>query len=310
MAAMQVIQADFLGKVSYLMLQHASKVLPPGVEEAIRRAAAEEPNSKGKAYLEAMVRNMEVSRARGVPLCQDTGVPMFYLDLPPALAVEGDVRAELEEATRKATRDAPLRQQVTHPLTNVNSGDNVGWGAPPIFVNYNNRIDYLELLAVPRGGGAEIKSSAVVPIPGAPKESTILKTVLDAVAMAGGENCSPNIVGVAVGGFGIDFTEYLARRAIYREPLNSRHEDPQVAALEEKLFRAVNNLGIGPLGVGGKTTCLGLHMEIAGCHSAVFPIAVSFYCWSARFSRARIYPDGRVQFVTHPELNKEFPHGT
>jgi tartrate dehydratase alpha subunit/fumarate hydratase class I-like protein len=115
---------------------------------------------------------------------------------------------------------------------------------------------------------------------------------------------------VAVGGFGIDFTEYLARRAIYREPLNSRHEDPQVAALEEKLFRAVNNLGIGPLGVGGKTTCLGLHMEIAGCHSAVFPIAVSFYCWSARYSRARIYPDGRVQFVTHPELNKEFPHGT
>lgn len=306
---MKVVQSDFLEKISYLMLCHASKVLPPGVEQAIRKAAREEPNPKGKAYFQAMVRNMEVSRKRGVPLCQDTGVPMFYIDLPPGFFIEGDLRAALEEATRKATKDTPLRQQVTHPLTNVNSGDNVGWGVPPIFLNYNNRIDYLELLAVPRGGGAEIKGSAVVPIPGAPKENTIMKTVLDAVALAGGENCSPNIVGVAVGGFGIDFTENLARKSLYREPLNSRHENAQVAALEEKLFLAVNRLGIGPLGVGGKTTCLGLHMEIAGCHSAVFPIAVAFYCWSARYSRARIFQDGRVEFVTHPELNKEITHG-
>jgi len=305
---MNVIQASLIEKVSYLMLCHASKVLPPGVEQALRRAEEEETQPKGKAYLQAMVRNTEVSRQRGVPLCQDTGVPMFYIDLPPGFAIEGDLRAALEKATRKATKDTPLRQQVTHPLTNVNSGDNVGWGAPPIFLNYNNRIDYLELLAVPRGGGAEIKGLAVVPIPGAPKENTILKTVLDAVALAGGENCSPNIVGVAVGGFGVDYTETLARKAIYREPLNSRHQDPQVAALEERLFRMVNRLGIGPLGVGGKTTCLGLHMEIAGCHSAVFPIAVAFYCWSARYSRARIYPDGRVEFLTHPELNQEITH--
>jgi tartrate/fumarate subfamily iron-sulfur-dependent hydro-lyase alpha chain len=164
---MKLIQADLVGKVSYLMLHHASKVLPPGVEQAIRKAAEEETKPKGKAYLQAMVRNMEVSRQRGVPLCQDTGVPMFYIDLPPGLAIEGDV-SRLEEATRKATRDAPLRQQVTHPLTNVNSGDNVGWGAPPIFVNYNNRIDYLELLAVPRGGGAGIKAGGSS-YPGAPE---------------------------------------------------------------------------------------------------------------------------------------------
>jgi tartrate dehydratase alpha subunit/fumarate hydratase class I-like protein len=109
--------------------------------------------------------------------------------------------------------------------------------------------------------------------------------------------------------FGVDFTEYLARRGDLSGALNSRHEDPQVAALEENCSRESTDLGIGPLGVGGKTTCLGLHMEIAGCHSAVFPIAVSFYCWSARYSRARIYPDGRVEFVTHPELNKEITHG-
>lgn len=306
---MKVVTADFLGNLSYVMLCHSSKVLPPRVAEAIRKAAEVESNPKGKVYFEAMVRNMEVSRERDVPLCQDTGVPMFYIDLPPGFYIEGDLQEALEKATRKATRDAPLRQQITHPLTNENSGDNVGWGMPPTFLNYNNRIDYLELLVVTRGGGAEVKSSCVVPIPGAPKENTIMKTVLDAVALVGGENCSPNIVGVAVGGFGLDYTENLARKAIYREPLNSRHEDPQIAALEEKLFTAINNLGIGPLGVGGETTCLGLHMEIAGCHSAVFPIAVTFYCWSARYSRARIYQEGKVEFITHPELKEVIAHG-
>lgn len=306
---MRTIEADFLGEISYRLLCHASVVLPPGVENAIREAERDETNHKGKTYFNAMVRNIDTARERFIPLCQDTGVPMFYLELPPNLYIAGNLRASLEDAIIRATRDVPLRQQITHPLTNVNSGTNVGWGIPPIFINYNDQVDYLELLAVTRGGGAELKWSTIVPIPGAPKEKAIVKTVLDAVAMTGGENCSPNIIGVAVGGFGIDFTENLARKAIYREPLNSRHQDLQVARLEYELFQAVNNLGMGPLGVGGKTTCIGLHMEIAGCHSAMFPIAVAFYCWAARYSRVRIYPDLRMEFVTHPELQGVMKNG-
>lgn len=299
---MGTIGADQIENVAYTLLRHASTELPPEVERALRNAWERESNPTAKAYFAAILENLDIARRDGVPVCQDTGVPMYYVTLGSRVLVEGNLKQAFVNATARATADTPLRQQVTNPLTNENPGTNVGWQMPPIFFDYLDGADYVEILAVPKGGGAELKGSCVVPIPGAPKEETILKTVIDAVAMPGGEPCTPTIVGVAVGGFGLDHTEYLARKAIYRTPLNSRHPDPNVAALEEKLYAALNRLGIGPLGVGGDTTCLAVHMDIAGTHSAVFPIAVAFYCWASRYSRARVYAGGEVEYITHPHL--------
>jgi tartrate/fumarate subfamily iron-sulfur-dependent hydro-lyase alpha chain len=299
---MTLIEAGVVEEVCYRLLRHASIELPPDVEMAIQHAYEQETYATARVYFEAILKNLEIARSRQVPICQDTGVPMFYIMLGSEVAVKGDLRGAVERATARATTDTPLRQQVTHPLTNENPGTNVGWMMPPIFLDYAYGADFLDVMAVPKGGGAELKGSCVVPIPGAPREATILKVVVDSLAMAGGEMCPPVVVGVGVGGLGLDYTQALARKAIYRSPLNSRHSDPQVAEIEERLYAAVNQLGIGPLGVGGATSCLGLHIEIAGSHSANFPISVAFYCWAARHSRARIFGGGKVEYITHPHL--------
>ncbi len=274
---MHLVEADLLEHVCTRLLSHASIELPPDVEAAIGDAYERETSVTARTYFRAILDDLAIARERMVPICQDTGVPLFYITLGSDVAVNGDMRRAIERATARATRETPLREQVTHPLTKENPGTYVGWTMPPIFLDYAYGSDCIDVLAVPKGGGAELKSTCIVPIPGAPTEQAILKVVVDSVATAGGEMCSPVIIGVAVGGLGLDYTQALARKAIYRSPLNSRHTDRQVAAIEDKLYRAVNELGIGPLGVGGDTTCLGVHMEVAGTHSAMFPIAVAFW---------------------------------
>jgi fumarate hydratase subunit alpha len=200
-----------------------------------------------------------------------------------------------------------LRPQVTHPLTFENPGTNTGWGIPPIYYNRLEGEHYIDILAVPRGGGAESKWQCVALYHAAPREKAIMKVVLDTVSMAGGECCPPTIIGVGLGGFGREYSELLARRALFRSPLNSRNPDPLVADLEDKLFTAVNRMEIGPLGIGGDTSCLGLHIELAGSHTASCSVAVALSCWAARYSRARIHADGSVEFLTHPNLKEQLP---
>jgi len=134
------------------------------------------------------------------------------------------------------------------------------------------------------------------------RKKAIIKIVLDAVSMAGGEICPPVIIGIGVGGYGRDYTEVMARKAMYRTPLNSKHHDPEVAELEDVIYEEVNKMGIGPLGIGGDTTCLAVHMDIAGGHTAGASVAVSFYCWCARYSKAKIISNERVEYITHPNI--------
>jgi tartrate/fumarate subfamily iron-sulfur-dependent hydro-lyase alpha chain len=173
---------------------------------------------------------------------------------------------------------------------------------PPLFLDYKDDQDYIEIITVPRGGGAEAKWQCVHPYPGVDRKKAIMKISLDAMSMAGGECCPPVIMGIAVGGYGRDYTEVMARKAMYRTPLNSRHGNPEVAELEDIIYREVNKMGIGPLGIGGNTTCLAVHMDIAGSHTAGASVAVSFYCWSARYSKAKIINNERVEYLTHPNI--------
>ena len=299
---MKIIQSAVVEEVCYKLLSHAAVELPPDVEKAIQDAYQKETNPSAKIYFQAMLNNIDVARQKRVPLCQDTGIPMFYITLGSEVHINGNLREAVNNATARATRDVPLRQQVTQPLTREVSKTNVGWGLPPIFLDYQDGQDFIEIIGVPRGGGAEAKWQCVHPYPAVDRKKAILKIVLDAVSMAGGESCTPTIIGVCVGGFGRDLTELLARKAIYRTPLNSRNQDCEVAELEEIIYREVNRMGIGPLGIGGDTTCLAVHMELAGGHTAGASVAVTFYCWSARYSKARIISGETVEYMTHPDL--------
>jgi fumarate hydratase subunit alpha len=302
---LQSVAAELIETVCYKLLKRAAVELPPDVERAIREAHNRETYPLARLYLGAMLENIEIAREERWPICQDSGIPLYYIVIGSEVCVAGDLRKAIESATTRATKDTPLRQTLTHPLTGENPGTNVGWQMPAVFLDYKYGANYLDITVVPKGGGCEAKWSCVWPVASAPREKAIIKIVLDAISMAAGETCPPVIIGVGVGGYGVDYTEYLARRAQLRSPLNSRHPDPKVAGLEDKLYQAVNELGIGPLGVGGNTTCLGVHIDVAGTHSAHFPVAVAFYCWAARYSRAKIHPDGVVEYITHPDLKEE-----
>jgi tartrate/fumarate subfamily iron-sulfur-dependent hydro-lyase alpha chain len=299
---MKKIKSSVIEDVCYKLLTHASIELPPEVEKAIQEAYQKESNPTGKFYFKAMLDNINISRERRVPLCQDTGIPMFYINLGSEVYIQGSLREAVDRATSRATQDVPLREQVSHPLTREISKTNVGWGIPPIFLDYKDNQDYIEIIGVPRGGGAEAKWQCVHPYAGVDRKKAIMKIALDAMSMAGGECCPPVIMGIGVGGYGRDYTEVMARKAMYRTPLNSRHSDPQVAELEETIYQQINKMGIGPLGIGGDTTCLAVHMNIAGGHTAGASVAVSLYCWSARYSKAKIMSDSRVEYITHSNI--------
>lgn len=300
---MKTIESSVIDDVCYKLLSQASVELPPEVEKAVQDAYEKETHPLAKKYFQAMLDNIRVARERRIPLCQDTGIPLYYITLGSEVHINGSLRKAVYNATARATCDVPLRQQVTHPLTRKVSETNVGWGLPPIFLDYQDGQNYIEILGAPRGGGGEAKWQCVHPYPAVDRKKAILKIVLDAVSMAGGENCAPTILGVCVGGFGRDLTELLARKALFRTPLNSRHPDPEVAELEDILYCKINDMGIGPLGIGGDTSCLAVHMELAAGHTAGASVAVSFYCWSARYSKARILSNENVEYLTHPNLS-------
>lgn len=302
---MKTIRAKTIEEVCYKLISYASIHLPPEVESAITNAYRKEKDPLAKTYFKAMLDNIDVARSRNVPLCQDTGIAMYYMTIGSGVHIDGNIREAADRATARATADVPLRQQVSHPLTRKVTETNVGWGIPPIFYDYDFGKDYIDILAVPRGGGGEAKWQCVHPYPGVNRKQAILKIVLDSVSMAGGESCTPVIIGVGVGGYGRESTELMARKALFRTPLNSRHPDGEIAELEDVIYRSVNRLGIGPLGVGGDTSCLAVHMDIAGGHTAGASVAVSFYCWSSRYSKARILDDTAIQYLTHPELNDQ-----
>jgi len=156
--------------------------------------------------------------------------------------------------------------------------------------------DYVELTVFPKGGGSENMSAMTMLTPDKGLLG-IKKFVVDTVINAGGKPCPPIIVGLGIGGSS-DLALKLAKKALLR-PINQRHSEPEIAKLEDELLEAVNNTGIGPMGLGGKHTALGVNAEYAYCHTASFPVAVNIQCWAARRATARIYDGGRVEHLTH-----------
>jgi tartrate/fumarate subfamily iron-sulfur-dependent hydro-lyase alpha chain len=282
------------------LMRKASISLPADVQDALKASHARESNTIAKGQLLAILDNCRVAREKQVSLCQDTGMPMVYADLGLGCTLQGDPRAAMTRAVERATQDVPLRQNVINPLTKKNSGTNTGWGIPYIHWDMVPSSDYLELLAVPKGFGPEIRATQCWVLTSEDIGRATVKAVLDVVEDAMGEPCPPIILGIGIGGFA-DSSMVMARKAMFRAPIGSPNPDPVVAALEAEIFEAVNAMKLGPMGFGGDTYALGVHAEINGSHTAIAPISIMFQCWANRYSKARIYNDGRVQYLTHPE---------
>lgn len=281
--------------VAVNLLRFAVTELPKDVKEALQKAYREETSEAGKTQLKAILDNVELAEKTRTPMCQDTGTIIFYVKAGAEVKHLDKIENALCKATRRATTEVPLRPNAVDPLKQKNTGDNTGRNVP--YLNWEIVAgDTLEITVLPKGGGSENVCTMGMLVPGEGING-LKKFVIDSIIKAGSKPCPPNILGVAIGG-GSDIAMKLAKKALLR-PLDQPNPDPEIAKLEKELLEAANSTGIGPMGLGGKFTALGVRIDYAVRHPASYPAAVAFNCWAARRATARIYPDGNVDYITH-----------
>ena len=254
------------------LLRKAEIELPDDVESALRKAEIEEESQVAKSQLQAILKNIELAKKYGVPMCQDTGIMIFFAELGIEFQPGFDLEAAIREAVVLATAEIPLRPNAVDPLTRKNSGNNTGVGIPDIhwkLVSGNQ----LKITAAPKGAGSENMSSLRMFNP--TEIGNIKEFVFETIVNAGGMPCPPLTIGVGIGGSS-DAAARLAKEALL-EPL-----DAPMDILEREIFKGINTLGIGCMGLGGSTTALAVHVKTAYCHTASLPVAVNIQCWANR----------------------------
>lgn len=276
-----------LSKDLYL---RALKVLPDDIKTGFQRLDESETDTSAKAVLGTMIANIEVAETTDNLLCQDTGIPIYKLTIGRNVQFDGnELKAAIRKGCERATREYPLRSSVVHPITRINEHTSCGERVPVIQFDFSDNEEELRIDMIPKGSGSENGSFLKMCIP-AEGEAGIKTFVIDKVMEAGGKVCPPTIVGVGVGGTA-DLCMLLAKRAATR-PLGSVCKDKEGARLERELSAAVNELGIGPQGLGGDSTAFAVHVETAATHITMNPVAVNIQCHSARRASATITPQG------------------
>jgi fumarate hydratase subunit alpha len=284
-----------LEDVAFNILKQAVIYLPEDVKQALKKAYAEETSETGKTQLKAILDNIELAEKYQAPVCQDTGTIIFYIKAGSKARDLDKIEEALTNATQRATKEVPLRPNAVDPFSQKNSGDNTGRFIP--YTNWEMTSgNSVELTVMTKGGGSENVCVTGMLVPGEGIKG-LKKFVIDAVIKAGAQPCPPTILGIAMGG-GTDISIKLAKKTLLR-PVNEPNSDPEIAKLEKEIFEAANMTGIGPMGLGGKTTVLGVHIDYAFRHPASFPAAVAFNCWASRRASARISADGTVEYLTH-----------
>ncbi|MGY5874548.1 MAG: fumarate hydratase [Candidatus Thorarchaeota archaeon] len=280
---------------TFRLLKMAATKLPKDIEDALKAARDREIDESAKTQLSAILTNIEIAED-GVPMCQDTGIMIYYIKVGHKFPFIDEIKGALMAATKKATAEVPLRPNAVNPIVGGNSGDNTGKKIP--WINWEIVDgDSLEITAFPKGGGSENVSIVGMLKPGVGLTG-VKKLVVDNAMSYMGKACSPNIIGVGIGG-GADIAIKIAKEQL-RRPLSDKHPEPEVAKIEDELFDAINTTGIGPMGLGGVTTVLGVKVDYAMRHPASLPVGVAVQCWAARYSTAVINKNLDVEYITHP----------
>lgn len=263
--------------VSDLVIKTNIKLGPSEVA-SLKKSLTEEESEAGRDILNQLHQNMEIAAQKNIPLCQDTGVAVFFVEMGSELQIKGSTLEEaINEGVRQGYEQGYLRKSmVTDPLfVRKNTKDNT----PAVIHLKLIAGDSLNIKFAPKGGGSENMSSLKMLRPADGKEG-VKQFVLDVCESAGPNPCPPLVIGVGIGGT-MEKAAILAKKAIFR-PLGAKHSDPQYRALEEEILTAVNELGIGPMGLGGRVTALAVHIEHYPCHIASLPCAVNLNCHAAR----------------------------
>lgn len=278
MAVREIPVEQIVEAVSRLC-REANNYLPQDVVLALEGARQKEESRAGKRILGLILENAQAAAKEEAPLCQDTGTTVVFLKLGQEVHVVGGSLVEaINEGVRRGYQEGFLRKSIlNHPFA---SGKNTGDNTPAVVHPEIVEGDRLRIGVLTKGGGAENMSRMAMLVPSDGREG-VANFVLETVDKAGGNGCPPNIVGVGIGGT-YDMVTYLAKKAITR-PVGQPSPDPDNLALEQELLEKINNLGIGPLGFGGRVTAIAVHVETYPCHIASLPVAVNLQCHSARY---------------------------
>jgi fumarate hydratase subunit alpha len=252
------------------------------VLKALCQARDDEVSPVGRDVLEQILENVDVAREEGIPLCQDTGLTVVFLEVGQgAHIVGGDLSEAIREGVRRGYEEGYLRKSVVDkPFSaRINTRDNT----PAVIHTQIVPGDRFRIIVVPKGGGSE-NMSALAMLKPADGRQGVVDFVVETVRKAGANPCPPTIVGVGVGGT-VEKTMWLAKYSLLRE-VGQPSPDPEVAEVEREILERVNKLGIGPQGLGGSTTSLAVHVETYPCHIASLPVAVNLQCHSARHKEA------------------------
>jgi len=260
----------------------ANTDLGEDVFQAFDRAMEKEESPLGLDILKELKENARIAKEEKVPICQDTGSAVVFLELGQDVhLVGGDLRDAIFDGVRQGFRNGYLRKSICHPFTRANTGDNT----PAIIHTEIVAGDKVKITVAPKGGGAENMSRVVMLTPSDGVEG-IKRFVVQRVKEAGSNPCPPTVVGIGIGG-NFEASALLAKKSLLR-PLGSKNPDPELDRLEGEILAEINKLGIGPQGLGGRTTSLGVHILMMPCHIASFPLAVNVQCHVHRHKEALI----------------------
>ena len=279
---MRTLNADDVVEAVARMCVDANRYLPEDVRERFAQCAAGEDTPAAREVFRQLTENYQLAEETGLPLCQDTGLAVFFVDVGEDLRVEGmNLREAINEGVRKGYTEGFLRKSVCDPLTRANTRDNT-----PAVIHFDIVPgDRLKIAFMAKGGGSENMSrvTMLAPAQGWPG---IRKFVLERVAEAGPNPCPPTVVGIGVGGT-FDYAPILAKKALMRK-LGDTNPDPRLDAMEKELLADLNKLGIGPMGLGGRTTTLDVKIAMSPCHIASLPLAVNIQCHSSRHQEVEL----------------------
>lgn len=250
--------------------------IPKDVLDSLKSSLAKEESPVAKDILNQIIENDILAKKENVPMCQDTGLMVVFLEIGREIHLNGDIYEAIQQGVREGYNKGYLRKSmVKDPFNRVNTGDNT----PCIIHTKLVEGDKVKLILAPKGGGSENMSTVVMM-----KPSDGLKGckefILNFIEKAGGNPCPPIVVGIGFGG-NLEKSALLAKEALLRD-INDVNEDPELAKLEEEFLADINKLGVGPMGLGGRTTALAVKIKMHPCHIAQLPLAININCHAAR----------------------------
>ncbi len=291
----EIIRSQVFDDALYELITRTATELPEDVVRALEQAREDEDEgSTAWVVLSKYLENIDLASKRRAPLCQDTGLPLFYISLPGCMP-EDVVKEKIHLALIRATEKQYLRPNAVDPLTGRNSGNNIGTGFPALYFHDSSPGELVIDLILKGGGSENVSTQYSLPhkeLDAARDLEGVRRVVLDAVVKAGGKGCPPGVLGISIGGD--RESGYRAAKKQFLRQIDDTNPHPLLRELEERLFDDINSLGIGPQGLGGKTTVLAVKVTALHRLPASYFVTVSYMCWA--FRRRRLVLDNKGQY--------------